>query len=227
MKMHHLHDRVNKEIYLRAAKWLAWGLIACLIIAAAFLYGASWYYSHKMEKFKNSVEVTESKAYQSAIDQVISQAEKKISESKSEHERWLALKDLAFFEVDKGKLDEAQAYANELLALAQKYKNDPFYGNALHIGHISLGRIALKRNNISEATKQMLEAGRTPGSPELRDFGPNMLLAQELFQKGQKDAVLEYIGLCGKFWKSDKIKFWQDTIKQNGIPDFDSNLFRV
>ena len=220
---------MERGIYLRAIKWIAWGLLLCVLAALAIGYGVGWYYGHRLlpANVQSGANITASKAYQEAAAQILSRAQKKIAAAKDEHERWLALKDLAFFTVDTNKPAEARAYAKELIALAPKYRNDANYGDALHIAHIALGRIALQNNDIPEANRELLEAGRTPGSPQLESLGPNMLLAKELLEKGQKDIVIEYIGLCGKFWKSDKVKLWQDTIKEGGIPDFGSNLLKV
>ena len=72
----------------------------------------------------------------------------------------------------------------------------------------------------------MIEAGKTPGSPQLNSFGPNMMLAKELLNKDEKDVVIEYFKLCGSFWKMDRgrLKQWTDTVKNDGIPDFGTNL---
>jgi hypothetical protein len=47
--------------------------------------------------------------------------------------------------------------------------------------------------DIEEAKKQLLLAGKTPSSPQLNSFGPNMILAKELLDKGEKDTVLHYL----------------------------------
>ncbi len=72
----------------------------------------------------------------------------------------------------------------------------------------------------------MLKAGDTPGSPQLDSFGPNMTLAKELLEKGDQQTVLQYLTLCGKFWKMDngRLARWSETIRAGKIPDFGSNL---
>ena len=53
-----------------------------------------------------------------------------------------------------------------------------------------------------------------------------MMLAKELLNKDEKDVVIEYFKLCGSFWKMDRgrLKQWTDTVKNDGIPDFGTNL---
>ena len=75
-----------------------------------------------------------------------------------------------------------------------------------------------------EAKKCLLESGRTLGSPQLNSFGPTMVLAKELLEQGERDAVLEYLHLCPKFWKSEtaesRLDQWSQAIKEGMVPDF-------
>jgi hypothetical protein len=124
-----------------------------------------------------------------------------------------------------GKTDEARDYANELLASIP-----PFHffenGNAVFDGNLVLGRIAVKEGRIGDAKRCLLESGKSPGSPNLNTFGPNMSLATDLLKKGEKDAVLEYFELCRKFWRMNDgdLDRWAQEIKAGRIPDFGANL---
>jgi len=140
--------------------------------------------------------------------------------------RFYELGDLAKSAFEAGELDEAQEYASELLQLAPKFRNDWNYGNAVHQGNNVLGLVALQRGDISSAKEYLLAAGQTPGSPQLDSFGPNMTLAKELLEKGERDAVLTYLQSCGKFWKmgADSLQAWTATINGGGTPDFGANL---
>ena len=53
-----------------------------------------------------------------------------------------------------------------------------------------------------------------------------MMLAKKLLQKGEKEAVIEYLKLCSSFWEKgeDKLKIWIKGIKQNDTPDFSRSL---
>jgi hypothetical protein len=142
-------------------------------------------------------------------------------------QRFYELGALATSAFEAGETAKAQQYASELLLSAEKFKNDWNYGNALHEGNNVLGRIALGRGDIAGAREHLLAAGETPGSPQLDSFGPNMTLAKELLEKGEREAVFTYLQSCGKFWKmgGDKLQGWMATVKAGGTPDFGANLY--
>jgi hypothetical protein len=128
-----------------------------------------------------------------------------------------------------GYIEKAKFYAKDLLAIAPDWKENWNYGNAIHNANLVLGRIALRSNDMDEAKGYLLEAGRTPGSPQLNSFGPDMTLAKELLEKGETKTVLEYLDLCGKFWKmhADNLGAWKAQIEKGEVPDFRSNLIYV
>ena len=133
--------------------------------------------------------------------------------------------ELAKSAIEAGEIERAQAWALQLLSQATADKKDWNYGNAIHHGHIILGRIALSSGNLAEAREHLIAAGETPGSPQLNSFGPNMTLAKELLEKGERDAVIRYFQLCAKFWKnSSELDTWTATVKGGGIPNFGANL---
>lgn len=154
------------------------------------------------------------------------EAAAKLSRSKDEYHRWLALDDVGMWNVDAGSLDRAKDFAEELLPIAERYKKDWNYGNAIHKGYLILGRIDLRRGDRGAAAKHLLEAGNTPGSPQLKSFGPNMVLAKELLEAGEQKAVLQYLELCGRFWKSDfgALEKWKEMISGGKVPNFGANL---
>ncbi|HEV2207286.1 MAG TPA: TPM domain-containing protein [Verrucomicrobiae bacterium] len=127
---------------------------------------------------------------------------------------------------EEGKSEVARKDAEELLTLAPKYKGDWNYGNAVQDGNIVLGRIALKEGRLDEARTRLIAAGRSPGSPQMDTFGPNMSLAKDLLQKGELQVVVQYFGLCSNFWKMDngKLNQWSQEVKSGEIPDFGANL---
>lgn len=141
-------------------------------------------------------------------------------------DRFYRLVELAKAAFDAGATEKAAAYSHELLDAAGRYTTDWNYGNAIYYGNWVLGRIALQQDDAARAGEYLLRAGATPGSPQLNSFGPNMKLAQELLEKGQRAVVLRYFGLCVKFWKLDegRLAAWTGTVKAGGVPDFGVNL---
>lgn len=116
--------------------------------------------------------------------------------------RFLSLGDRARFELGRGNLERASALARELLGMADLYRNDWNHGNAVHQAHLVLGRVALATGDRATACAELLEAGRTPGSPQLDSFGPSMALAQDLLRAGERQAVATYLRLCRELWKA-------------------------
>ncbi|MCH8048250.1 MAG: hypothetical protein IID44_31530 [Planctomycetes bacterium] len=104
------------------------------------------------------------------------------------------------------------------------------YGNIIHNANQILGRSALREGKLADAKTYLLKGGATPGSPQLNSFGPQMQLARELLEKGEKEPVLQYLDLVSKFWASDKeqselskqhaalIAGWKREIAEGKIP---------
>jgi serine/threonine protein kinase len=138
-----------------------------------------------------------------------------------------ALSRLARAAFDGGDFGKAEQYAKELLALAPSYRDNWNYGNAIFIGNTIIGRVALSRDkNVSLAKTSLLASGRTPGSPQLNSFGPDVTLAKDLLTVGERDAVLEFFVLCRKFWKlgPKQLDDWTAAVKGGGMPYFGANL---
>ncbi len=127
------------------------------------------------------------------------------------------------------ELEKANAYAEQ--ALATKVTSDGFpipIGDNVHQAHLVLGKLALLEGDAAAAAQHLLDAGRTPGSPALDSFGPNMGLAKLLLERGDRDDVVEYLRLCGNFWKfgveRGTLGAWIAEVQQGGTPDFGANL---
>ena len=96
--------------------------------------------------------------------------------------------------------------------------------DARHNVNVVLGRIALAEGDVGSAKEYLLAAGRVEGSAVLGSFGPNMALAKELLEHGEREAVLEYFNLCSRFWDSEELGAWADLVRAGRIPDFGGNL---
>src|SRR5262249_9155689 len=81
-----------------------------------------------------------------------------------------------------GETKSASKYASELL----KRNKDTvawYHGNYVHSMNQVLGLAALREGRTQDAKTYLLDAGKTPGSPQLNTAGPTMLLAQELLKQ--------------------------------------------
>lgn len=125
-----------------------------------------------------------------------------------------------------GDFVKAKTYAVELETLTPKYKGDWNYGNAIHHANVVLGHLALKEGRVEDAKIHLIAAGKTPGSPQLGSFGPNMSLAKDLLEDGEKEVVIEYFKLCKSFWKmhDGHLDEWIIIVQAGKIPDFGENL---
>lgn len=140
--------------------------------------------------------------------------------------RFIVLDAAAKRAIKRGAIEKANTRARELLALAENYPEDWNYGNAVHHGHLVLGRVALALGDAERAKEELLAAGSTPGSPQLNSFGPNMCLAEELLRAGAREVVLQYFDLCGRFWKMERgrLAAWTADVNDGRIPAFGPNL---
>ena len=129
---------------------------------------------------------------------------------------------------EAGRFDKARNHAELALKARPSAPYSPsgtFYANRIHHGNLVLGRIALREDNIKEAKSRLLAAGNIPGAFNLDTFGPNMMLAKELLEKGERDVVLEYFQLCSKFWNHHRLDKWVALVQEGKIPNFRGNLY--
>ena len=136
------------------------------------------------------------------------------------------LEELGKTAFEANQIDKARQYAETMLKITHR---GWAFGDRIHHGNLILGRIALREGNVEEAKNRLIAAGTTPGSPQLDSFGPNMVLAKELLEKGERDIVGKYFLLCSNFWDSEraqaKMSQWSDQIKEGKIPDFRAHLY--
>lgn len=137
--------------------------------------------------------------------------------------KYCMLADLAKCSFDAGNFEKAKKYALQMLEEARKDTKNWNYGNAIHDGNLVLGRISFAEGKIREAKEYLLKAGDTPGSPQLDSFGPNMTLAKDLLEKGEKDAVIDYLKKCSKFWK--EAEGLLKSIDKGESPEWGVNLY--
>jgi len=144
----------------------------------------------------------------------------------NEYEKYVILGPAAKAALSSKNFEKADLYSKKLLKIAPKYQDGWNYGNAIHDGHLVLGRIAVKNGDLEKAKEHLLMAGKTPGSPQLKNFGPNMSLANDLLEAGEEKAVIEYFKECKKFWERNdgRLDSWIASIKGGGKPYFGTNL---
>jgi hypothetical protein len=89
----------------------------------------------------------------------------------------------------------SQKYAEELLALAPKFNEDPHYGDAIFEGNIVLGLHALRAGDVKGAVRYLREAGRGPSLSEDSQYSPSLepRLVGYLLNAGERDSVADFL----------------------------------
>lgn len=164
--------------------------------------------------------------------QIAAQLESCVDEDRDDDlpfRRILGLIELATSAFEAKHFEEARRYATELHECIDPFDASKLtfpVGNAIHHGNLVLGRLALLDSDVERAKSCLLAAGRTPGSPQLDSFGPDMTLAKELLERKEQIVVFEYFELCKKFWElhSGRLEQWANEVKAGNIPDFGRHL---
>ena len=182
-----------------------------------FVYSLALRYSKTL---KTQLKASQGKAALQSFEEM-----EHLFNSQTGRKRLLLLGHLASDALWVKQWEKARSYANQLLADAPKHKGYWDYGNAIHKGNLVLGALALRSGDKQKAGEFLLAAGKTPGSPQLNSFGPNMSLAKALLQRRETKVVLQYFDLCAAFWVTrPRLNKWTSEVKQGRIPDFGANL---
>jgi tetratricopeptide (TPR) repeat protein len=152
--------------------------------------------------------------------------EEALGDTHNPRERLNDLPEAAQAAFEAGEHERAASYSKEVLNLAEQPEYADDNADAIHYGNIVLGRIALQHGDVTAASAYLLKAAKIKGNPHLDTFGPNMMLAKELLEKGERKSVLQYFDLCGKFWADDdrKLGQWRSLVLSGDNPDFGANL---
>ena len=121
-----------------------------------------------------------------------------------------------------GETTKARDYALWLLRLGwqsvAKARHGSLPGEFIHRGNIVLGRIALATNDLQHAKAHLIDAGRAPWVISKEDNEPDMTLAADLLDRGERPVVIEYLKLCRLIWKghADELSARIDAVRNGG-----------
>jgi hypothetical protein len=90
-----------------------------------------------------------------------------------------------------------------------------------------LGRVAIRTGNLPGATRFLLDSSRPEAGRDVSLAGPSMVLAKELLEEGERDAVLQYLDQCLTLWPRGEtvLQMWIDDIKGGKMPKFGNLAF--
>jgi tetratricopeptide (TPR) repeat protein len=100
-------------------------------------------------------------------------------------------------------------------------------GDEVHAGNIVLGKLALEAGDVHGAAEHLVDACKTTATPVLRSFGPDMTLATDLLQRGERQAVIEYLDACTRIWDTGRERLirWKSEIERGAQPELKGAVF--
>ena len=134
--------------------------------------------------------------------------------------RFYSLEEKVFATYSAHDYESAKRLASEYLQLADIYRCNWNYGNAIHETNRVFGLMSLDIGDIDAAAVFLEKAGMSPGSPQLDTFGPEFDLANKMLSAGKNEEVVNYLKGIRKFWEGNegKIDKWVRKIEQGGKP---------
>ncbi|HLH30707.1 MAG TPA: hypothetical protein VKY31_05860, partial [Terriglobia bacterium] len=81
---------------------------------------------------------------------------------------------------------------------------------AVQRGNTILGRIALRSGDLESSKQYLLASAGQGAARDISVSGPTLILAKELLEHGERDAVVEYLEKCAGLWPrgQDALQLW-------------------
>jgi hypothetical protein len=85
-----------------------------------------------------------------------------------------------------------------------------------------LGRVAIRAGDMPLAKQFLLDSSAPSAEKDVSLSGPTMVLAKELLEAGERDAVLQYLSNCLPLWPrgEDVLQIWMADIRNGKTPKF-------
>lgn len=117
----------------------------------------------------------------------------------------------------------ARQVAQQLLSMLPQFEKHSEYADAVLYANLLAGHVAFNKRH--DARRYLRAAGDRPDGPPMA-FGPNMRLAKDLLDYGDRESVLVFLAQCRRFWPSgaERLDGWTRAIKAGGKPDFGRDL---
>jgi len=90
-----------------------------------------------------------------------------------------------------------------------------------------LGRVALRSGDVVSAKRYLLDSSAPEAGKDVSLSGPTMILAKELLEQGETDAVLQYLENCLSLWPrgENALQIWMADIRHGKMPNFGNLAF--
>jgi hypothetical protein len=144
------------------------------------------------------------------------------------HRRWPALLSVALalvllvasyrVEANPWKSHFNSNYAQKLL------RENGTSGDAIYTGNLILAQTSLDKDDVANAKQYLLQAATTSGAHRIEQNGLDVSVARVLFDRGEKDAVLQYLQRGRVLWPqgAQTIGRWENAIKAGRKPNFNA-----
>ena len=85
-----------------------------------------------------------------------------------------------------------------------------------------LGRVALRAGDLQAAKHYLLDSSGPLAERDVSVSGPTLVLAKELLDQGERDAVIQYLENCSSLWPRGEsvLQIWINDIKNGRTPKF-------
>jgi tetratricopeptide (TPR) repeat protein len=85
-----------------------------------------------------------------------------------------------------------------------------------------LGRVALRAGDVDRAKQYLLDSADPQAARDIALSGPTLVLAQELIDRGEREAVLRYLENCLQLWPRGEsvLRIWIADIRNGKTPKF-------
>lgn len=128
--------------------------------------------------------------------------------------------------LEEGDEQQARRCAETALEMVRSTSPVRVQAEVVHGCEGVLGHLALARGDRAQACVHLRRSADVAGSPRLETFGPEMSLARALIEAGERDAVLDYLERCRRFWKMGHalLDAWEADLFEGRMPNFLGNL---
>lgn len=138
--------------------------------------------------------------------------------------------------------DKVTYYAILYLQKAKNYKNSWNYGNAIYYSYLVLSEDAYNKGDKVLARNLLIRAAKTPGSKQLKIFGPfgstQLAYFKRLARENEREILILFAKYCKIFvstdivsksdkevaqWNLDRIDRFISQLQNDELPDFKSS----
>jgi hypothetical protein len=116
-----------------------------------------------------------------------------------------------------GHVERARRHAEEML-VSNAGDTCRRHGDAVHDGHLMLGRIALATGDVARARAHLILAGEVGATGFVPIFGPDLRLAAALLARGEREVVVRYLTMASEFWDREPLDEWIAQIRAGRTP---------